>query len=155
MGRRMLPWIGLVCAVLVIVGCGNRKTAGQAVSLDVGTTITVEKPIIIAELSSSPQSFVGQVVRLEGIVLNVCQGSGCWAEVQAADGSSFIAKSLDHSVLLPADCQGRKIIVQGTVTELSPEPDAAECEGHHAEGDTPHECPKPNYLVSMDGAQLH
>lgn len=131
-----------------IAGCAGRQTRTSASpSLAVGTPITVTAPVSITALAADPASFEGQTVRLEGTVAAVCQGMGCWAEVKAADGSTFLARSLDESVLLPKDCAGRKIVVQGVVTRL---PSAMASEPK-PEG---HACPRPDYVVATSGASL-
>ena len=129
--------------------------AGDA-PLTVGAGITARKSVKIADLSKRPDRYVGQTVRIEGTVKAVCQGRGCWVEVQDAKGASFMAKSLDHSVLLPKDCAGRKIVVQGVVTRQAAEghehePAAGEATEGMAAG---HTCPAPEYLVATTGAQL-
>ena len=83
-----------------------------------GRHITLKKPVKLAQLSKKPERFVGKPVLIEGRVKAVCQGMGCWVEVEDGKGTSFLAKSLDESVLLPKDCAGRVISVQGVVTKL-------------------------------------
>jgi hypothetical protein len=104
--------------------------------------------VSIAALAAAPETYTGQTVRLEGTVKAVCQGMGCWVEVEDAKGATFIARSLDHSILLPADCTGKHVVVQGVVTAMEP--------GEHDEpADTetsPHACPKPEYVVATQGA---
>jgi hypothetical protein len=134
--------VGLVSALFA--GCGG---GARTPSLHVGAPVTVEQPVSIAALAASPETFVGQTVRLEGTVKEVCQGLGCWVEVQDAKGTTFMAKSLDDSVLLPKDCAGRKVVVQGVVTALATE---------HEEPAEPagHVCPRPEYVVATQGAML-
>ena len=62
-------------------------------------------------------------------------------------GASFLARSLDEPVLLPKDCQGRRIIVQGVVTPL---PKSAAEEPVPAD----HACPRPEYVVATQGVEL-
>ena len=76
----------------------------------------------------------------------VCQGMGCWVEVEA-NGASFLARSLDESVLLPKDCKGRKVVVQGVVKAL---PKVAKDEPV----EVGHACPKPEWIVATEGAVL-
>jgi hypothetical protein len=138
--------VAIAClAVLGVMaaGCSHNKAFFKA-----GSPINLKKGISIAELSTKPEAFVGQTVLLEGKVSGVCKGSGCWVEVQAADGSSFLAKSMDHDVLVPTDCEGRRIVLQGVVTEVPPDAEAEK----PADG---HECPRPTYLVSTLGVQLY
>ena len=84
----------------------------------VGAAVTSRKPTDIDKLARDPKKYVGRTVRIDGTVKKVCQGAGCWVEVASAKGTTFLARSLDESVLLPKDCAGRKIVVQGVVTML-------------------------------------
>jgi hypothetical protein len=141
---------GLLAALVLFNGCAHRAEVASIPAFKAGEAVTVTQPVVIGELERNPAQFVGQMIRLEGTVASVCQGKGCWVEVQGADGGKFMAKSLDDSVLLPTDCSGRKIVVQGTVIALTPEPEhAAEAE---AAG---HVCPQPSYVVSTQGAELY
>lgn len=144
--------IGIGSALLFVVailiaagGCG--RGAKSPAPIAIGAPVTVTQAVSIHDLSASPATFVGQKIRLEGTVSKVCQGSGCWVEVAAADGSTFLARSLDHSILAPTDCAGRRVIVQGVVTEIPPEV---------SEEPVPedHECPRPTYLVATEGIEL-
>lgn len=114
-----------------------------------GAPVTVRKAVPVAKLAATPAKFAGKTVRIEGTVAEVCQGMGCWVRVKDAKGQLFLAKSLDESVLLPKDCAGQAIVVQGVVTALKPAPkEAAE------EGVPPHECPTPEYVVATQGIEL-
>ncbi len=149
----LYPRLALACVALGLVfGC-----AGQKPALKAGSPIDVTEPVSIAQLSTNPAQFVGQTVRLEGTVSKVCKGSGCWVEVRAADGSSILARSLDHSILVPTDCEGRRIVVQGVVNEILPErsEEASHEEKAQHEGQVAHECPQPAYLVATSGIELY
>lgn len=113
-----------------------------------GAPVVEKQAASIAKLARKPARFVGRTLRIEGVVKDVCQGQGCWVEVQDAKGASFIAKSIDESVLLPKDCKGQRIVVQGVVTALP-------AKGHdHGAEVAAHECPTPNYVLSTQGAEL-
>ncbi len=124
--------------------------AGEAVR--VGAPVTTKKATDLAKLTKEPKKFVGRTIRIEGTVQKVCQGAGCWVEVAGANGVTFLAKSLDESVLLPKDCAGRRIVVQGVVTEMPAKGAEAHQHADHAAAD--HECPAPTYLVATQGAEL-
>jgi hypothetical protein len=143
----------LLCAMPARAGEAAVADSAQAVeqaapsgALQVGEKITVTKAVSIARLAANPARYAGRTVRLEGTVKAVCQGRGCWVEVQSGK-ASFMARSLDETVLLPKDCKGRKIVVQGVVKALPRE--AAE---EPAPKD--HVCPKPSYVVATQGAEL-
>jgi hypothetical protein len=129
-------------------GVGKDAPGAQAASgpVSVGAKITVKKPVSIARLAAHPEKYAGRTVLLSGTVKEVCQGMGCWVEVQSGK-ASFMARSLDETVLLPKDCKGRRIAVQGVVKALPREA---------AEEGTPkdHVCPRPSYVVATQGAEL-
>ena len=137
----------LLVALSLIIGSGvasQPATAGDP--FRAGAPITVKKPVRIQKLAKHPAKFEGKVLRLEGTVKNVCQGRGCWVNVEDANGVTFMAKSLDESVLLPKDCAGRKVIVQGVVTSLPHTHDEATEEGHA--------CPAPRFVLATQGVEL-
>ena len=147
--RSLLPATLLLCL-------GSIAFAGAPASgtddVRVGAAITTKKATDIDKLAKDPKKYVGRTLRIDGTVKQVCQGAGCWVEVASAKGGTFLAKSLDESVLLPKDCAGRKIMVQGVVTMLpAKDAEAHEHADHAADG---HECPAPTYVISTQGAEL-
>jgi len=147
--RNTAPWLVLACALSLVLGCGSRQKASWGAAKEhVGAAVTVQEPVVIAKLAENPADFDGKTVRLQGTVKAVCQGMGCWVEVQDADGKSFLARSLDESILLPKDCAGRRIVVQGVVMTL---PKAAAEEPMPAD----HACPRPSYVVATQGVELY
>jgi hypothetical protein len=146
MNRRSLAAIALVAAVLSLA-CGARKEGSHAPQ-SFGASVTVKEATPLASVAEAPATFAGQTIRVEGTVKAACQGRGCWVEVQDAKGASFLARSLDETVLVPKDCAGRKIVVQGVVTAL---PAEVKEEPQPADG---HACPRPNYVLATQGIQL-
>jgi len=112
-----------------------------------GVEITEKKPVKLAKLAKSPSKYKGKTVRLEGTVKDVCQGQGCWIEIASKDGKTFLAKSLDESVLVPKNSKGQNVVVQGVVTQMPPKP-------HEHHGEDGHSCPAPTWVVSMLGVEL-
>ncbi len=114
-----------------------------------GAAITVKKCTPVAKLAKDPARLAGRKIKIAGAVKEVCQGRGCWVEVEA-EGVSFIARSLDESVLLPRDCKGRMVVVQGVVKPLPPAAKAEE----PAAGEAAHACPKPEWVLATEGVEL-
>ncbi len=115
-----------------------------------GAPVTLKKSVPVAKLAAAPAKFKGRTIRIQGTVAEVCQGKGCWVRVRDDQGTLFLARSLDESVLLPKDCAGQSIVVQGVVTMLKPAPKMEEAE----EGVPPHECPAPEYVLATQGIEL-
>lgn len=125
--------------------CAASAFAGEPARF--GAPVTVKKRLPVAKLAAAPAKFEGKTVRIEGMVADVCQGRGCWVRVKDDKGTLFLAKSLDESVLLPKDCVGQRVVVQGVVTALKAKPH------EHEEGEG-HECPTPEFVVATQGAEL-
>ena len=108
----------LLVALSLIVGSGvasQPSTAGDP--FRAGSPITVKKPVRIQKLAKQPAKFEGKLLRLEGTVKNVCQGRGCWVDVEDANGVTFMAKSLDESVLLPNVVVGRGVKLRRVIVD--------------------------------------
>lgn len=145
--------LSIVALTFVAASCAHAPAPAPvslgAPSGSYGAAVHARTAVDLAVLAAAPEKFKGKTVVLEGTVKDVCQGAGCWVEVQTADGTSFMAKSLDESVLLPKDCKGQTIRVEGVVTALE-----AKQEHEHSEA-AGHVCPKPNFVVATKGATLY
>ena len=146
--RRHVP-----IATLLAIALATPVFAGNAATAETqrfGAPVVEKKVTNLGKLAKKPASFEGRTLRIEGVVTNVCQGQGCWVEVRDAKGATFMAKSLDESVLVPRDCKGQRIVVQGVVKALP-------AKGHdhdHGPGVAAHECPTPSYVLSTQGVEL-
>jgi hypothetical protein len=150
--KRLMNRLLLVGCALLVAGAAMAaaEKPGDTGVQKFGSRIKVKKSLDIAELAKDPGQFSGKKVRIEGTVKDVCQGKGCWVEVEAS-GASFLARSLNEKVLLPKDCKGWSIVVQGVVRAL---PAAAKEEakaGAVAEG---HACPAPQWVLDTQGVEL-
>ena len=140
-------------ATLFAIALAAPVFAGDAAKTEnqrFGAPVVEKKSTPIAKIAKKPARFEGKTLRIEGVVTNVCQGQGCWVEVQDAKGATFMAKSLDESVLVPKDIKGQRIVVQGVVKALP-------AKGHdhdHGPGVAAHECPTPSYVLSTHGVEL-
>jgi hypothetical protein len=152
--RASSAWrIACAAALLGLLAAG----CGQAPFFKAGDPIGKSKAVSLAELAANPRAYAGERVLVEGVVTGVCKGSGCWALVEESPGgASVYAKSPDHSVGVPTDCEGARIRVAGEVVVVEPSGDtAAHAEpGEHGEGTAPHECPQPECYVKLSAVEL-
>lgn len=103
-----------------------------------GHEVADATPVAIASLNTEPASYAGKVVAIEGKVASVCKHMGCWVEVQGADGEKILVSSVEHDVLIPKNCEGKPITVQGTFIENAPDEAGGE----------------PTYTLDMDAVGL-
>ena len=98
----------------------------------------VECETITADLlNANPADFADVKVRVKGKVAAVCQARGCWVQVEDTSGEKIFAKSFDHLVLMPKNCEGMAIDVVGTMY-----------------ADPVEEGEEQTYSFSLDGATL-
>ena len=136
-------------ACLMLVMCASLCLAeGEAKAKTHHKNLTLKEATSIKSITAEPQTFVGKEVLVSGKVTSVCKGSGCWVEVENADGEKIICKSLDESVTVPKDCEGKFIQVQGKVKEDKKASGKAEMKKEP--GMAEHACPAPKLLVSME-----
>jgi hypothetical protein len=146
--RFRVIFTGLLFAVLT-----SFCFAGDGSNTNVyGQRLTVKRATAIKSITADPEKYVGKKVLVSGKVARVCKGRGCWVEVANPDGDSIICKSLDESVMVPTDCEGRFIQVQGKVKIDKQASGKFEMKKH--EGLAEHACPAPKVLVSLDGASF-
>jgi hypothetical protein len=134
-------------AAIVLIPAAVSAADAPAAPQRFGAAVKVKAPVDVAKLAAAPEKFKGKTIRLEGTVKEVCQGKGCWVEVADANGASFMARSLDESVLLPKDCKGMRVVVEGKVMALP-------AKVRNEPLPTDHACPKPEYVVSTRGVEL-
>lgn len=109
-GLRKLTLVGCVLAVA-------GSMAGPASSQVYGEGVEIEQVTSIHEILSDPDAFLGQTVRVEGQVLDVCPSKGCWIEL-GDDAESIQIKVEDDVIVFPSDAKGRIAAAQGKVEAL-------------------------------------
>lgn len=84
-----------------------------------GGGVGLEQSTGVAAILDAPESFLGQEVRVEGRVHDVCEMAGCWMEIEAAAGDRVIkVKVKDGEIELPVSARGKSAAAQGKVERL-------------------------------------
>lgn len=87
------------------------KAYGNGVKLPVATPIE--------KLLADPAKRVGQEVRVDGIVTDVCSKAGCWLEVSdEKTGKAIRFKVEDGEIVFPMTAKGHKASAEGTFEEV-------------------------------------
>lgn len=88
-----------------------------------GQAVRPGDSVAAAEVIADPDHFDGKTVRISGRVHEVCKKKGCWVRVGTAEGNVLVRTN--YAFLLPTDCEGREIIVEGKVEkQMMPVEDA-------------------------------
>ncbi|WP_136809517.1 DUF4920 domain-containing protein [Desulfosediminicola flagellatus] len=101
----------LLAASLFIASPSFAKTYGKGVTLEETTLVSV--------ILDNPDDYIGKMVRIEGMIIDVCSKRGCWMYVAGDRPHEKIQiKVLDGEIVFPMSAMGHIGIVEGIVEEL-------------------------------------
>jgi len=96
----------LLLVVLIALGL-------QAAELKLGKPLALKETVAIERLVSSPGSYVGKDVQVQGKITEVCQAMGCWMMLKDDSGSMVRIKVNDGEIMFPKDATGREAKAEG------------------------------------------
>lgn len=102
----------------------------------------------IGNLTQKPEKYIDKEVVVQGEIVDVCQGSGCWVLIEE-DDDKIIAKSLDHKITFPKDSKGKIVEVRGILRGKIKE--SCDIEGHNKKD---HKCASPEYFIEIKSAKI-
>lgn len=147
----LLPLLALL--LLPAVAQAEDQSFGDPLSED-AVKVTID------ELTTNPEAYVGKLVRVEGLITDVCTKRGCWIKIAGdKDFQEIRFKVKDGVMVFPVEAKGHQAVAEGTWTkfELSKE-QVIERGKHHAEekGETFDEStvtgPEVHYQLQGKGA---
>lgn len=109
--------------------------ATPAAATKYGKGVSEAVPVKLSELMAKPDAYVGKVVKVEGLITEVCAKRGCWIDVAGdVEFQTIRIKVEDGVIVFPMTDKGKKVVAEGTFkkTELTKEQATAkakhECE---------------------------
>mgnify|MGYP001815322011 FL=1 len=105
----------LAMAVSAVAVLGS--VAEPVLSEEYGAGIDLQQSTPIHAILADPDAFLGQTVRVEGQVLDVCPSKGCWIEI-GDETKSIQIKVEDDVIVFPSDAKGRIASAQGEVEAI-------------------------------------
>ena len=114
---RNLPFRFTCLAVLITlaafpVAAGDGKAYGEP--------LTGKDVMPIHQLLEDPDPYLGEVVRVEGLITGVCEKRGCWMSL-ASDEKEFeeIRIKVDDGVIVfPMEAKGKHAVAEGVLTKI-------------------------------------
>lgn len=106
----------IFCITLLCIGCALTVQAKTGVYGE-GVTLTEATPV--SAILDNPDSYLGKMVRIEGMIIEVCAKRGCWIYIAGdRQGEKIQVKVTDGEIVFPMSASGRLGIVEGIVEEL-------------------------------------
>lgn len=109
--------------------------AVPALAATYGKALSDGKVIKVSDLLATPDDYVGQTVKVEGIIIDVCEKRGCWMMIAGDQEFQAIRfKVEDGVVVIPVEAKGKKAVAEGKFRriEMTMEQAVAQAK-HHAE----------------------
>lgn len=84
-----------------------------------GKPITLKEKTSVSAILSEPAKYEGQTVLVEGKIIGVCQGMGCWLDVEGTkEGEKIRVKVEDGEIVFPKDGKDKIVMVEGIVSKV-------------------------------------
>ena len=99
------------------------RTSEGAVPYQVyGESLTPAGALSVESVAAAPSTYVGEVVKVEGTVRQVCQMKGCWLTLEAEAGPDVRIRvpktgTGEYLYTVPTDLSGRRVVVEGKLEE--------------------------------------
>jgi hypothetical protein len=110
----------MIIAFLALSAAAALTTATLAVEGKAyGKPLTGTDVTKISELHASPDEYLGQTVRVEGLVTGVCEMRGCWMTLASDQEFQDIRiKVADGVIVFPMTAKGRHAVAEGVFTKI-------------------------------------
>lgn len=128
----------LLAAVVAAGGDDGATTYGEGV--------TIQNAVPISRLIAEPETFVGQKVRIDGVITGVCPKRGCWMQVTDPETGEGVRIKVDDGVIVfPYTAMGQPVSAEGIfeAVPLSPEQVAARASQERREASHSHPAGEP------------
>ncbi len=84
-----------------------------------GKPLSAAQPVKVSDLIASPEKWVGKVVKVEGLVTDVCAKRGCWMTLAGDREFQTIRIKVDDGVIVfPMEAKGKRAVAEGTFTKI-------------------------------------
>ncbi len=93
--------------------------ASTALAKDFGDGISLKKTTLVSELIDNGDAYVGQRVRVRGMIADVCESRGCWIYVAGDRPFEKIrVKVKDGEIVFPLEARGNEAVIEGTLEKF-------------------------------------
>ncbi len=109
--KRIIIFCALFCVACAMTAQAKSDVYGKGVTLTEATAVSA--------ILDNPDTYLGKMVRVEGMIIEVCAKRGCWMYVAGdRQGEKIQVKVTDGEIVFPMSASGRMGVVEGVVEEL-------------------------------------
>ena len=109
---RITSLVALIIIAILPAAAGEGKAYGEP--------LTGKDSMPIHELLKDPDPFLGEVVRVEGLVTGVCEKRGCWMSLASNDleFEEIRIKVEDGVIVFPMEAKGKHAVAEGVLAKI-------------------------------------
>jgi hypothetical protein len=79
-----------------------------------------DKVYSVDELIQNKDDYINNIVKIEGVIEEVCPMRGCWLQVNGeVDNNKIRFKVKDGDIVFPLSSKGRKVVAEGQFSVLT------------------------------------
>ncbi len=103
-------------SLLVLGVVGISFSVSASTTTPYGEALSGVSVVRIADLVNTPEKYVGEKVRVAGLVEDVCPMKGCWIDILENEGRETIRfKVTDGVIVFPVEAKGREVVAEGVL----------------------------------------
>ncbi len=106
----------LIILTVLALFCGLSQAQPKDKVTSYGEKITADNAVEATSINEMLKGQDSLHTKIIGTVASVCQKKGCWLKMDAGDGQEMMVRFYDYGFFLPKDCEGKKIVLEGTAT---------------------------------------
>ncbi len=100
---------------------------GAGESTSYGDGVTLAEAVAIDELLANPSDYVGQTIRVDGVITGVCKKRGCWMQITDPEsGDGVRIKVEDGVIVFPYEAMGHEAQAEGVFEAIKLTPEQVE-----------------------------
>jgi hypothetical protein len=104
---------------LAVLALSALAAAPAVAATKYGKGVSEATPVKLSELMAKPDAYVGKVVKVEGLVTDVCPKRGCWINLAGdKEFQTIKVKVEDGVIVFPMTDKGKKAVVEGTFKKM-------------------------------------
>lgn len=87
--------------------------------MKLGKEITIKETTKISQILEKPEEYLNKPVRIEGMVVGVCENKSCWMALASdKEFQQIIVKVNDGEMVFPLTAKGKTAIVEGSLFKI-------------------------------------
>lgn len=124
----------------LLLSCSDEKTASKGFF---GAEFKINNPLSASDINEKMGDKERMAAQVEGTIEKVCKMSQCWLTITDDEGGRYYLNVKDEAFKLPKDCEGKKVVANGTLLSIRAQQEAAREKGL-----------KASYIESISGISM-